>query len=171
MSDDGTTAQIVDLNARRAGRAAVRHADPADADDLIALFSHPSESLVDEKIQRYRERIQSLIDASDHCILVAELDGRIVGYAAAQDYGPALRRDWSVARMHDLWVSPDARRRGAGRALFAAIRDWAEHETNIRLLEWQSTETGRGFFRALDLQAEESTAGPRFGLNFAPERP
>lgn len=171
MSDGDTEATVVDFAAARAARPSVRRAEPADADRLIALFAHPSESLVDEKVQRYRERITSLIASADHCIFVAEIDGEIIGYAAAQDYGPALRRDWSVARMHDLWVCPEARMKGAGRALFVAVRDWAERETDIRLLEWQSTETGRPFFRALELTGEESTAGPRFGLNFAPERP
>lgn len=170
MSDGEQHGPAADGDRSDATSPCVRHATPQDADALIALFDHPAEALADEKVRRYRERIEALIDSSGHCIVVAELDGEIVGYAAAQDYGPALRRDWSVARMHDLWVSPDARLQGVGRALFAAVRAWAEHETNIRLLEWQSTETGRPFFRALELQGEDAVDGTRFGLSFAPER-
>jgi ribosomal protein S18 acetylase RimI-like enzyme len=72
---------------------------------------------------------QSMIEEEDTLDLTAELGGTVAGYAAA--------RRWSGVGGHFMWahrgvyitfivVAPDARRRGAGRALFEAVEDWAE---------------------------------------------
>ena len=57
-------------------------------------------------------------------VLVAERDGRLIGYA----YGRAEERDWSAfldahGGFHDVWVEPDARRGGAARALALEMID------------------------------------------------
>jgi GNAT superfamily N-acetyltransferase len=64
--------------------------------------------------------------------------GELVGYAAVQDYGPTLRGgdDHRMARLHDLYVVPHRRRAGVGRALMAAVFDWAG--PRVRYLEWQA---------------------------------
>ncbi|MCH1881528.1 GNAT family N-acetyltransferase [Agrococcus sp. ARC_14] len=140
-----------------------RRATPADAvalQSLLAAHRHADEE--DEKVDRYRERLGALVMNDAHHIVVAEADGQLLGYAAAQDYGPAPQRDWSIARMHDLWVTPDARGRGAGTALFQAVRDWAEQQTRIRVLEWQSLEVAAEFYRKLGLSGERvDEADPR----------
>jgi GNAT superfamily N-acetyltransferase len=43
----------------------------------------------------------------------------LLGYAAAQDYGPHIRSGNShlTAKLHDLYTSPDHRRKGVGRVL------------------------------------------------------
>lgn len=135
----------------------IRPARRDDAEALIPMFARwAGEDEPDEKVERYRERLASLVENPMHQILVAEVDGAVAGYAAAQDYGPALRRDWSTARMHDLWVSPGARGHGAGTALFEGIRDWAQRETSIRFLEWQASEIAVDFYRQLGLDADDS---------------
>ncbi len=126
--------------------------DAAALQQLIAAHRHADEE--DEKVDRYRERLGSLVTNPAHHIVVAEAGGRLLGYAAAQDYGPAPHRDWSIARMHDLWVSPDARGKGAGTALFEAVREWAEQHTRIRVLEWQSLDVAADFYRRLGLAGE-----------------
>src|SRR5687768_17212411 len=58
--------------------------------------------------------------------LVAEEDGRLIGFAEAsvRNYaegappGPA-------AYLEGIWVEPERRRRGVGRALLAAVEGWA----------------------------------------------
>ncbi len=55
-------------------------------------------------------------------VLVAELDGVVVGYAYGRVEGP----DWTLlldahGGFHDLWVSEASRRSGAGRALSEAM--------------------------------------------------
>ena len=145
------------------GDILIRRATAADAavlQRLIAAHRHADEE--DEKVDRYRERLDSLVTNDAHHIVVAELAGQVVGYAAAQDYGPAPQRDWSIARMHDLWVAPDARGKGAGTALFRAVQTWAEHQTRIRVLEWQSLEVAAEFYRKLGLTGEHvDEADPR----------
>ncbi|WP_405218684.1 GNAT family N-acetyltransferase [Agrococcus sp. Ld7] len=144
-----------DILIRRATRD-----DAAVLQRLIAAHRHADED--DEKVDRYRERLDALVVNDAHHIVVAEADGQVVGYAAAQDYGPAPQRDWSIARMHDLWVSPDARGRGAGTALFRAVQQWAEEQTRIRVLEWQSLEVAADFYRKLGLSGERvDEADPR----------
>jgi GNAT superfamily N-acetyltransferase len=141
----------------------IRPATVADAAALQPMFAeHRRVDEEDEKVDRYRERLDSLVTNPGHHIVVAEADGHVLGYAAAQDYGPALHRDWSIARMHDLWVSPDARGRGVGTALFEAVRTWAERQTRIRVLEWQSLEVAAEFYRKLGLSGERvDEADPR----------
>lgn len=144
-----------DIHIRRA-----RAEDAAALQQLIAQHRHADEE--DEKVDRYRDRLDSLVVNDAHHIVVAEADGQLLGYAAAQDYGPAPQRSWSIARMHDLWVSPDARGRGAGTALFRAVQTWAEQQTSIRVLEWQSLEVAAEFYKKLGLTGEHvDEADPR----------
>lgn len=144
------------------GGIGIRRATTADAASLQPLFAaHRGADEPDEKVDRYRERLDALVENPAHHIVVAELDGRVIGYAAAQDYGPAPHRDWSIARMHDLWVSPDARGHGAGTALFEAVREWAQLHTRIRVLEWQSLDVAADFYRRLGLAGERADDDPR----------
>lgn len=129
--------------------------------DLFSQFNTAAST--DEKVNRYRDRLERLVDAWEHHIVVGEFDGHVVGYAAAQDYGPPPGEEGSVARMHDLWVSPDARGRGVGRALFADIREWAQNERRIRVLQWQSGQVATDFYRRLGL-ADASGDGENFEL-------
>lgn len=143
------------------GAIGIRQATADDARALAPLLErHRGADEFDEKVWHYRERLESLVEHPAHRIVVAEADGELLGYAAAQDYGPAVGRDWSIARMHDLWVSPDARGRGAGTALFGAIREWAEHDTSIAALEWQSLDVAHDFYARLGLTGERDD-GPR----------
>ena len=147
--------------------AVTRVATADDIRELLVLFvQHNTAPFTDEKVNRYRERLDRLVDAWDHHLVVAEVDGRVVGYAAAQDYGPAGSQDWSIARMHDLWVATDARGHGVGSALFNAIRDWATHERSIRVLQWQSGQVAAEFYQRLGLE-DASGDGTHFELEVA----
>jgi aminoglycoside 6'-N-acetyltransferase I len=61
--------------------------------------------------------------------LVAEEDGRLIGFAEAsvRNYaegapgGPA-------AYLEGIWIEPEHRRRGVGRALLAAVEGWARRQ-------------------------------------------
>src|SRR5207237_180194 len=64
----------------------------------------------DEEWQSLREAI-----AADALVLVAELDGRVVGYAVAR------RRRPRAAHLHDLYVRPEARRRAVAKELLGAV--------------------------------------------------
>ena len=138
----------------------VRTATRDDVGALVALLQRwGGDDDPDEKVVRYRERLASNVEHPMHHVVVAVVDGEVAGDAAAQDYGPALHQDRSIARMHDLWVSPSARGRGAGTALFDAVRDWAEREARIGMLQWQAGDVAVDFYRTLGLEAEDADAG------------
>jgi len=86
----------------------------------------------------HRDRYADLVHDPRSVVLGAVDDAELVGYAAVQDYGPHLRAgdDHRVARLHDLDVRPDRRRRGSGRVLMDAVKEWAG--ARVRYLEWQA---------------------------------
>ncbi|WP_406046068.1 GNAT family N-acetyltransferase [Micromonospora sp. NBC_00898] len=89
-----------------------------------------------------RERFLLLRADPRWALLAAVGDDGLTGYAAAQDHGPHLRSGDAhrVARRHDLYVRPDRRRHGVGRALLVAVSDWAAG----RVRYWSGRPTGSG---------------------------
>jgi GNAT superfamily N-acetyltransferase len=77
--------------------------------------------------------------------LVAEHGGRIVGYALFYPVLGSFRTRWRLW-LEDLFVAPDARGTGAGRALMAALariaqsRDWASVDWEV--LDWNAPALG-----------------------------
>ena len=74
-------------------------------------------------------------------VAVAELDGRIVGWAQWLPRG-------AVAWLEDLWIDPGAMGAGVGRALF----DWSRkraREVGCRRLEWEAEPNAVGFYERL----------------------
>jgi ribosomal protein S18 acetylase RimI-like enzyme len=89
---------------------------------------------------------------SEAIILAAEDDGKIVGYAYARLEG----RDWNAlldahAALHDIFVAPDARRKGVARRLLAAVRERAQGKGAPRLVLHTASknQSAREFFAAL----------------------
>ncbi len=85
-----------------------------------------------------------------HLLAVASDKQELLGYSWVQNYGPHLRAGFCTARMHDLFVKSEYRRRGVGRKLFDYVREWAEEE-NITYLQWQAKRRSAGFYEALGL--------------------
>jgi GNAT superfamily N-acetyltransferase len=70
--------------------------------------------------------------------LLGAFDGAVLlGYAAAQDYGPHLRSGpgQQTAKLHDLYTAPQHRRQGVGRALMRGMEAWAQAR-GLRYLYW-----------------------------------
>jgi GNAT superfamily N-acetyltransferase len=93
----------------------------------------------------------------------------LVGYAAVQDYGPHLRAGRRHhGRLHDLYVRPEQRRRGVGRALVAAVTEWAAER--VRYLEWQAHhERSAPFYERLGYHGQPSPQPdyPTFEIDFS----
>ncbi|MFE9689850.1 GNAT family N-acetyltransferase [Micromonospora sp. NPDC005806] len=107
----------------------------------------------DEQPDVQRQRYLRLLAGPRWVILGAQHGKKLAGYAAAQDHGPHLRAgdDHRVARLHDLYVRPELRSGGVGRALMAAVRDWAAQR--VRYLEWQAhRERAAPFYERLGYQ-------------------
>jgi ribosomal protein S18 acetylase RimI-like enzyme len=84
--------------------------------------------MVDDVEQGYAAWLSNELERPGAVVLVAELDGSVVGYA----YGAIEERDWSLlvenhGALHDICVAASARRLGVGRALMRAMIEYLEH--------------------------------------------
>jgi GNAT superfamily N-acetyltransferase len=119
-----------------------------------------------------RERLRRLETRSDHYVSVALAGAEgveLVGYAWVQDYGPHLRGGAHTARLHDLYVAPEWRRRGVGRQLFEHVRAWAARRP-IRWLQWQASTAAVPFYARLGLIGDTKSdleTHPFYELDFA----
>jgi GNAT superfamily N-acetyltransferase len=136
-----------------AGAPRVRTATPEDVPLLLELF---------DELARY-EKLEHLLVADEELLtralfgerpaaeaLIAELDGEVAGYAVFYSTFStflAIQGIW----LEDLFVRPDRRKSGAGRALLAAVAATLVERGGQRL-EWSAldwNELALGFYRSL----------------------
>lgn len=79
--------------------------------------------------------------------LGARLDGRLVGIAHYFAHPSTSSAD--ACYLQDLFTAPEARGRGAGRALIAAVTDWAREQGCGRVY-WQTHESNATARRLYD---------------------
>jgi ribosomal protein S18 acetylase RimI-like enzyme len=109
----------------RAARAADLPAVSLLAAELVRLHHRldPPRFLLVEPVEKgYQWFFTRELKRKGALILVAEDDEKIVGYA----YGTLEPRNWNdlldaCGKLNDVYVDPDARRKGAGRALVTAM--------------------------------------------------
>ena len=88
--------------------------------EMAAQLGYPVDTLA------LQGRFESCVSRPDHLVLVAEADGRVVGYIHA-----ALRHDLvypAYAEVLSLCVEETARGNGIGPALLAQAEDWARDQ-------------------------------------------
>ena len=141
--------------------ATVRPATPADAEVLARFVAelnlhegYPVGLCTAEVI-----RAHGFGDLPEIRALLAELDGRPVGYAL---FHPSFSTEYGQRGLYlqDLHVTAEARRRGVGRALFAAVARAAAGEG--RTFVWWCSKPGNegaaAFYTALGGNQEEIRA-------------
>jgi GNAT superfamily N-acetyltransferase len=131
----------------------IREARPGDAAVLLEMFGelaeyehlehelHASEEQLDEALFGARPAAEALI---------AELDSRIVGYSLFFPTFSSFLASQGVW-LEDLFVRPDNRGAGVGRALLAAVAARVRERGGERL-EWAAldwNELALGFYRGL----------------------
>jgi GNAT superfamily N-acetyltransferase len=130
--------------------ATIRKADPADAAFLAELVSQLGYPATADEV---RGRMEQL-DRDGQRLLVAELDGGLVGIAVMQ-VTPVLINDTPTCRLAVLVVAKPARRRGIGRALTSAVEEEARRLGCDRIVlesgVWR--DEAHGFYRALDYES------------------
>ncbi len=149
-------------------RTVIRPATPADWDTLLPLLR----GMGSQADERARQRFALLACRDDHYLPIANADEELVGYGWVQDYGPHLRSGDRTARLHDLFVAPDHRRRGVGALLFDAMKTWAERR-DVRYLEWQASHAALPFYAHVGYQGDPCPQPefPSFEIDFAARGP
>ena len=136
------------------GEMIVRPAGPEDAAEVrrLSIAHTPSARNVPPEV--FYSRYDSVVSDALWCVAVAHTRGRLLGYGLAQDFGPGFRTTFTTGRVHDLFVDPDARRSGTGKALMDHIFGWARARPQPMILDWQATPSAVAFYEALGFSAD-----------------
>jgi GNAT superfamily N-acetyltransferase len=113
--------------AERAPAISVRRATEDDIPRILELFEHGSlrpgkEDPTD--LTPYRAALAE-IDQGPGGVLVAEMDGQVVGVCQLIVFRHLQARGGLCAEVESVHVHPDDRRHGVGRVLMAAALEWA----------------------------------------------
>jgi GNAT superfamily N-acetyltransferase len=135
----------------------VRAARPADAQTIAAFARALSleEGYPAPMLEAEHVRAEAFGASPRFSALIAERDGQAVGYAlffSAYDTDHAARGFY----LQDLYVVPDARRQGAGRALMAAMARACEADGGCYVF-WNAlpkNRAGLAFYRRIGAQEE-----------------
>ena len=101
----------------------IRRAQAADADVVFAMLQRFAMSYEPER-DAFASSFAAMIDSQDVALLVAEDSGTLAGYAMAVRFA-TLFANGSVVQIEELFVEEAKRRAGTGRALVAAVVEWA----------------------------------------------
>ena len=107
-----------------AGGIGIRRAEASDAAALAELTGHLGYPATTTQLER---RLAAIAAEPRRLTLVAELDGRVVGYvgvAVTQGY----EADAPHARVMAIVVEPEHRRRGIATALLVAAEGWSRDQ-------------------------------------------
>jgi len=103
--------------------------------------------------ERVMRRFLANLTSSNHAFLfVAEYDGRTIGFASGElrESSPTFRpKTW--ATVDDVFVEPDYRNLGVGRALVESVKAWAKERgaDGVSLQVAAANERGRKFYEDL----------------------
>lgn len=141
----------------------VRRARPEDAAAVAALFNainslDPGGPVVPMTAEAVRRDLLGPAPWAD--LLVAELDGRVVGFVTGSPTYDSTRAAgcWFLV---DLYVAPEARRHGLGRALVAALAAHARSRGAVGV--WWGVDDGddeaKAFYESLGVVWEPGFSG------------
>jgi ribosomal protein S18 acetylase RimI-like enzyme len=144
-----------------AENVSIRAARPADLQQLsqiwLELMRFHEETddrfaLAEDGDARWRQLAQEILYRDDGFLLVAELTGRTVGFVLGWvARNPPIYRTSDVGFVSEIAVTAWARRKGIGRALVEAARDWfGRHgleEFQLSTAVWN--DTARRFWEAI----------------------
>ncbi len=131
----------------------IRDARPEDAPALTWLnkvamgYEYPEDKTA--------EKLALLLNDGRNKILIAELEGSVVGYLHLVDYdvlyGEHLKNIMGIA------VNPAYQRRGIGKSLLTAAENWAKKQgaAGIRLVSGESRTGAHAFYRSLGYQGNK----------------
>ena len=100
----------------------IRLAEADDAEEILAIYAHYIEQSVTfecilPSLEQFKKRIEDVLQIYPY--LVAEKDGRIIGYSYAHRFKDRQAYDWSVEC--SIYLHPLARGMGLGKILYGAL--------------------------------------------------
>jgi len=104
---------------------------------------------VSSRESAWEKAFPRLVSSPDHLIVVAEIDGKLVGFASATKIITfEVSRPFLTIDM--LWVEAEYRFQGIGKALISTCVDFAQREecTQIAVI---SREEAKGFYKKLEM--------------------
>lgn len=130
-------------------RAVIRPARPADIDTIAHLWEElvAFHRALDVELPpaapngalRYARRLIDHLDDPSAHVLVAEVDGQVVGYTigVVVDLAPEMFQQEASGFLADIFVAERYRRHGLGKALVNALSDWFRAR-GLRYFEWHA---------------------------------
>lgn len=105
--------------------------------------------MADDALERFRNDFPVWLSDETQRVFVAEQEGEVLGFAAAHRSGPPpIYAEVSEVYIDELYVTREARGKGLGRQLAAAIRHWAERlrADRLRLTMLAANDNARTFW-------------------------
>ncbi len=108
----------------------IRKATLDDYEPIMKLYN----GLVEEdRYSRHdHDSYADVVEDQRYGVFVAENDARIIGVASTS-IRRVIRYPHPIAELDELYVAPEARQHGAGRALMTAVQDFAREHDCYRL--------------------------------------
>ncbi len=143
----------------------IRNARRGDADMLVQLWLEMMDqhALWDARFRfgegasrEFQRRITGMIRSPRACVLVAEVQGRVVGFATGElTSRPETYPDGSYGFISELFVREEYRNRGIGTALVQQVLEWMRKRgvTVVELLAAERNADGRAFWEHLGFEA------------------
>lgn len=144
------------------GETVIRQADTYDLEALSRLYAEFHEFHVcgvpdrllrsdSSRIAELHAAIQKIIDNKDAVILVAEVDGRLVGLGEVyirEDPPNPLKVQHRYGHLQSMIVTEAYRGRGIGTKILEAVEQWAKERSaaEVRLDTWEFKEGPLGFY-------------------------
>ena len=149
----------------------IRKARAADREDVVRLWMDllRSQATLDARYTpaddaqvRWRNDYGEWLDRESRRLFVADVEGRVCGFISAERSSPApIFEGRSEVYVDEIFVEPDYRRRGLGRKLVGAVREWAESlgAERIRAGLLAANDEGRAFWKLVGGEPMTITIG------------
>ena len=105
-----------------------------------------------------RERYETLLSDEDVLLLGAFQNGALIGFAAAELQHRSMMMNITSLSVTDLFVTEDARRRGAAACLLCELQARAKHAGAVRcdIMVWQFNTEAIAFYEAQGFTVQRS---------------
>lgn len=103
------------------------------------------------------EYFRDYLDADTSKVLVAEMDGRIVGYLVGYVRGPSSLRPIRSAALESMYVFSEVRSQGVGQQLVEAFLTWCEERgaERVSVTAYASNDGAIRFYERLGFRPKE----------------